>query len=166
MAERTNASADGSAANAASSESDTPSWAKAQESAAEKRKAIQAIMRDTTLTELERRLRIQRLMDGSSTAADVQGKSAGKGGGINLLSAGLENLNTTGGEGGASGGETGEVIACVHYQRKCNVVAPCCGVPFGCRVCHDEMSTACGPMDRFAIQEIVCKECNTRQSGW
>lgn len=162
MAER-NASADGNASNA-SIGGDTPSWAKAQENAAEKRKAIQAIMRDTTLTELERRLRIQKLMDGSAAATE-QSKS-GKGGGINLLPTGLENVNTTGAEGASSGGESGEVIACVHYQRKCNVVAPCCGVPFGCRVCHDEMSTACGPMDRFAIKEIVCKECNTRQSGW
>lgn len=120
-------------------------------------------MRDSSLTELERRLRVQRLMDGSS-AVDVQSKSWN--GGVNLLSAGLENLNTTGAEGAASVGEGGEVIACVHYQRKCNVVAPCCGVPFGCRVCHDEMSTACGPMDRFAIKEIVCKECNTRQASW
>lgn len=164
MSERTNAPP---AAAAGSNDSETPPWAKSQESAAEKRKAIQAIMRDKTLTELERRLRIQRLMDGSSTAADVQGRPGGNGGGVNLLSAGLENFNTTGGEGTTSFvGESGEVIACVHYQRKCNVVAPCCGIPFGCRVCHDEMSTACGPMDRFAIKEVVCKECNTRQSGW
>ena len=68
--------------------------------------------------------------------------------------------------GSAAGAENGEAIACVHYERKCYVVAPCCGVPFGCRVCHDEMSgTACGPMDRFAIKEVICKECNTRQSS-
>lgn len=162
MAERTNTSSTDDSASNGATEPETPAWAKAQESAAEKRKAIQAIMRDTTLTELERRLRIQRLMDGSSTA-DVQKKSGN--GGVNLLSAGLENLDTAGAEGATSGAESGEVIACVHYQRKCNVVAPCCGVPFGCRVCHDEMSTACGPMDRFAIKEIICKECSTRQSG-
>lgn len=102
-------------------------------------------------------------MDGSAAATE-QSKS-GESGGINLLDAGLENISNTGAEGSFSGGESGEVIACVHYQRKCNIVAPCCGVPFGCRVCHDEMSTACGPMDRFAIKEIVCKECNTKQSG-
>ena len=103
-------------------------------------------------------------MDGSSATDESQSKSGGNGG-VNLLSAGLENLNTAGVEGSISGRGTVEVIAWVHYQRKCNVVAPCCGVPFGCRVCHDEMSAACGPMDRFAIKEIVCKDCNTRQSA-
>jgi len=164
MAERTSPGED--AAALIGTESDTLSWTKAQDNAVEKRKAIQAIMKDTTLTELERRLRIQRLMDGSSAATDAHGKSE-KGEGINLLTVGLESLNTTGTEGLISGGrgESGDLIACVHYQRKCNVVAPCCGVPFGCRVCHDEMSTACGPMDRFSIKEIVCKDCGTRQSG-
>lgn len=60
-------------------------------------------------------------------------------------------------------------MACVHYERKCNVVAPCCGGVFGCRVCHDEMSgqsMGCGvAMDRFAIAEVVCKECGMRQGS-
>lgn len=56
-------------------------------------------------------------------------------------------------------------VACVHYERKCDIVAPCCGRVFGCRVCHDEMSPNCGPMDRFAIEEVVCRVCNTRQGS-
>ena len=28
--------------------------------------------------------------------------------------------------------------ACEHYDRNCTIVAPCCGLAFGCRICHDE----------------------------
>ena len=101
-------------------------------------------------------------MDGSSVSTSETARSGN--GGVNLLNS-LEN-DVAGVVGSAAGAENGEAIACVHYERKCYVVAPCCGVPFGCRVCHDEMSgTACGPMDRFAIKEVICKECNTRQSS-
>ena len=74
--------------------------------------------------------------------------------------------HSKGGAGGSSSSATDEnaPISCVHYVRKCKIVAPCCGKIFGCRICHDEsMVTTCGPMDRFKIQEIICKECNTRQ---
>jgi hypothetical protein len=27
---------------------------------------------------------------------------------------------------------------CPHYDRKCTMIAPCCGAAFGCRICHDE----------------------------
>jgi hypothetical protein len=27
---------------------------------------------------------------------------------------------------------------CSHYDRKCTLIAPCCGRAFGCRICHDE----------------------------
>mmetsp|Transcript_16089 Transcript_16089/g.34737 ORF Transcript_16089/g.34737 Transcript_16089/m.34737 type:complete len:273 (+) Transcript_16089:79-897(+) len=52
-----------------------------------KRKAIQSIMRDASLTDLERRLRIQQLMDGSSKASSSNngnqgGSVGGAGGGI------------------------------------------------------------------------------------
>eukprot|EP00979_Chaetoceros_neogracilis_P010088 scaffold2368_cov289-Chaetoceros_neogracile.AAC.13 len=59
---------------------------------------------------------------------------------------------------------TGAAIPCVHYERKCNIVAPCCGNCYGCRLCHDELSNSLhGRMDRFMINEIICKECNIRQ---
>lgn len=59
---------------------------------------------------------------------------------------------------------TGTAMPCVHYNRKCNIIAPCCGEVFGCRVCHDEMTNgAHGAMDRFKVREIVCKDCGTRQ---
>ena len=27
---------------------------------------------------------------------------------------------------------------CQHYERNCTIVSPCCGLAFGCRICHDE----------------------------
>lgn len=154
------------------------------DAAAEKRRAIQAIMRDATLTDLERRLRIQQLMDGSSKAniepggiSSILGSGSSSSaatltstllpnGRLNNGSSSLGSASMAGAAVGGGGGDhNNEVMACVHYERKCNVVAPCCGGVYGCRVCHDEMSSGCGPMDRFGIKEIVCKECNTRQDS-
>ena len=28
--------------------------------------------------------------------------------------------------------------ACPHYERQCTIIAPCCGLAFGCRICHDD----------------------------
>ena len=28
--------------------------------------------------------------------------------------------------------------ACEHYERNCTIISPCCGLAFGCRICHDE----------------------------
>jgi hypothetical protein len=28
--------------------------------------------------------------------------------------------------------------ACTHYERNCTIISPCCGLAFGCRICHDE----------------------------
>jgi hypothetical protein len=27
---------------------------------------------------------------------------------------------------------------CNHYNRNCTIISPCCGMAFGCRICHDE----------------------------
>lgn len=27
---------------------------------------------------------------------------------------------------------------CGHYERNCSMVSPCCGMVFGCRICHDD----------------------------
>ena len=143
--------------------------AKEEDKSSEKRRAIQSIMRDTTLTDLERRLRIQTLMDGSSNSnANASARIAGSGGMVSSLLGSATGDSSSDVPMGiaASISERREVVACVHYERKCNVIAPCCGAEWGCRVCHDDdtsSSTNCGPMDRFAVKEIVCKECNTRQ---
>ena len=114
---------------------------------------------------------------------------------------------------------------CDHYDRKCTIISPCCGLAFGCRICHDDCPVLPPPIfnqggsgaaddgaggaggaaagdghdsgsglngggggkrrigrsasmpsafseeethhdiDRFAIQEVICRACYTRQSS-
>jgi hypothetical protein len=84
---------------------------------------------------------------------------------------------------------------CSHYERNCTMIAPCCGAAFGCRICHDDCpilppkiefgrrmhrsaslpssftSMEQAPqdthhtIDRFAVREVICRECFTRQSS-
>ena len=114
--------------------------AREEDVAIARRRAIQAIMRDNTLGEAEKRQRIQDLMSGGRTEvapppAPVIAVPEGN-------------------------------AACVHYERNCNIVAPCCNRVFGCRICHDELSpSGHPPMNRFLIREVVCKLCNTRQAA-
>jgi RING finger/CHY zinc finger protein 1 len=90
---------------------------------------------------------------------------------------------------------------CEHYERNCTIISPCCGLAFGCRICHDECDVLPPPtniravptttdisqgqapkrrrslpisleaemshhaIDRFAIQEVICRQCFTRQSS-
>jgi hypothetical protein len=105
-----------------------------------RRRAIQGIMRDTSLTPDEKNRAIQELMSGGRTHVAAPPTPA------------LPVPETN--------------AACVHYERNCNIVAPCCDRVFGCRICHDELSpTGHSPMNRFLIQEVVCKNCNTRQNA-
>ena len=116
-----------------------PEPAVEEDAAIARRKAIQAIMRDTSLSGQEKALRIQNLMSG---------------GRIEVAPPPAPVIPAP--EGNA---------ACVHYERNCNIVAPCCDRIFGCRICHDELSPAGHPpMNRFLIREVVCKNCNTRQN--
>jgi hypothetical protein len=81
---------------------------------------------------------------------------------------------------------------CPHYERQCTIISPCCGVAFGCRICHDdcpclpsptqngetkparrqslplnflEQVETYHPIDRKAIKEVICRECFTRQGS-
>jgi hypothetical protein len=111
-----------------------------EDAALARRRAIQDIMRDTTLTGDEKSHRIQSLMSGGRT--EVAPPPAP------ILPVPEANA------------------ACVHYERNCNIVAPCCNRIFGCRICHDEFSaTGHPPMNRFMVQEVVCKNCNSRQQA-
>jgi len=181
---------------------------KKEDEASQKRRAIQSIMKDTTLTDLERRFRIQNLMDGSSSKKQNGGGKVGRDGigmgreellrgGIcrnTAVTASLRNLGTSllGSSAAASGGDVNStsttaagnttnqeqqsntgVTPCIHYERKCNIISPCCQRIFGCRICHDDVMNLhggsggaissplppggigigdgqeCGPMDRF-----------------
>lgn len=111
-----------------------------EDAALARRRAIQQIMRDTTISEQDKRMQIQNLMSGGRT--EVAPPPAP------ILPAPEANA------------------ACVHYERNCNIVAPCCNRVFGCRICHDEFSASGhAPMNRFMVQEVVCKNCNTRQNA-
>lgn len=110
-----------------------------EDSAKAKRRAIQAIMSDKTITDEERRMRVQSLMSGGRTEVTPPQAPA-------VPDAGSST--------------------CVHYERNCNIVAPCCNRVFGCRVCHDELSpSGHPPMNRFLVREVVCKKCNCRQAA-
>ena len=105
-----------------------------------RRRAIQQIMRDNTISEQEKRMRIQALMSGGRTEVAPPPASI------------VPRQDTN--------------AACVHYERNCSIVAPCCDRVFGCRICHDELSPpGHPPMNRFLIREVVCKLCNTRQAA-
>ena len=119
---------------------DEPPPPREEDAAIARRRAIQEIMRDTTLSEADKRNRIQSLMSGGRIFVAPPPAPA--------LPAPEANA------------------ACVHYERNCNIVAPCCGRVFGCRICHDELSpSGHEPLNRFMIQEVVCKNCNTRQNA-
>lgn len=114
-----------------------PCWE--EDSAILKRRQIQAVMRDTSLSDEDKRMAIQNIMSGGRTEVAPPPTPVIP-----------DQDNST----------------CVHYERNCAIVAPCCGRVFGCRVCHDELSPSSHPpMDRFMIREVVCKKCNTRQAA-
>jgi len=89
---------------------------------------------------------------------------------------------------------------CTHYERNCTIISPCCGLAFGCRICHDDCPVLPPPsdkpptfqhdkkpkiadrrrhslptefeeeeshheIDRFAIKDIICRICFTRQDS-
>ncbi|KAL3930899.1 MAG: hypothetical protein SGBAC_011560 [Bacillariaceae sp.] len=44
--------------------------------------------------------------------------------------------------------------ACSHYERNCTIVSPCCGVAFGCRICHDECAVLPMPFSKRRAEDI------------
>ena len=129
----------------------------AEEAAAiARRRAIQQIMRDTSLTEQEKRFRVQQLMSQNRLVV-VPAPSP-------VLPSQMNGTATTTDSNGVTVANNN--AACVHYERNCNIVAPCCNRVFGCRICHDELSpVGHPPVNRFEILEVICKNCQTRQSS-
>jgi uncharacterized CHY-type Zn-finger protein len=118
-----------------------------EEAIIDRRRSIMAVMADSTLTEQEKRLRIHAIMN--AAAAGAAGAISGFG-----------HASST----EAEMPDVGAGATCVHYERNCSIVAPCCNRVFGCRICHDELSPAGHPpVNRYLIREAVCKRCNTRQ---
>jgi hypothetical protein len=54
-------------------------------------------------------------------------------------------------------------IKCEHYERKCELLSPCCNKWIGCRFCHNDNNLCDLKMDRFKISKIRCKECKKEQ---
>lgn len=59
---------------------------------------------------------------------------------------------------------------CIHYERGCKILAPCCNKFFHCRLCHDietyddEMNIKkIHKINRYNIKKILCKTCNFLQ---
>lgn len=50
---------------------------------------------------------------------------------------------------------------CEHYVRRCSLIAPCCDKAYVCRHCHNDAESH--EMDRHAVKEVVCNDCNCRQ---
>jgi RING finger and CHY zinc finger domain-containing protein 1 len=54
-------------------------------------------------------------------------------------------------------------IICSHYDRKCELLSPCCSKWIGCRFCHDEENLCDVKFDRFKVTKIRCKDCCDEQ---
>jgi len=132
-----------------------------QESLLAKRRSIKKLMNDQSLSEKDRRLSIQALMNGSTASSYSNQCSFGSTVTASTSRSSITSMDL--GQNSIAASEE-EIMSCVHYEAKCNIVAPCCNRVFGCRVCHDEMTPEGHPaMDRFKVREVVCKECHTRQ---
>lgn len=119
-------------------ETPQPEPPREEDAAIERRRAIQAVMRDPTLSQQEKNQRVQDIMSGGRQYVVSAAPAAP---------------------------EPAAIAACVHYERNCNIVAPCCNRVFGCRICHNDLSPpGHQDLDRFMVQEVVCKNCNTRQT--
>ena len=118
------------------------------------RRIIMSIRQDTSLTEYDKRIRIQALMDGTATPGQENGNQ--------------QHHNST-----SPAAEFAGEPNCPHYDCKCRIVAPSCNKIYGCRICHDEdveqrpgnMDNNHGPLDRFTIEEILCRQCGMRQNA-
>lgn len=160
----------------------------------ERRASIKAIMADPTVSPMTKRRSIQHLMDGRrnslnasqhSTVASTPDTSFESQPSVAVpLGVAYQNDMTRRAE------QTRP--PCTHYARNCSLIAPCCGACFGCRICHDDCPVLPQPLnrkitrssslpssftsmdvtddthhtiDRFAIAEVICRNCFTRQNS-
>lgn len=191
-----------------------------QDEERQRRASIKAILADQSITPHERRRSIQHLMDGRRSSigtASVDSTICTSGDnpygfgdanpyGYNSTIPSKLNLSIEFATEGATCVPCSNEATkraeqtrpnCPHYDRKCTMIAPCCGASFGCRICHDESPilpplliqkradqlryprSSSMPMnpaaqtpedthhtiDRFAVKEIICRECYTKQSS-
>jgi uncharacterized CHY-type Zn-finger protein len=139
---------------------------------------IIAIRKDSNLTEHEKRLRIQLLMDKSGTSARASGSfsAAADSKFPDIIQEPQKATSTfaTSSSTAVSPYDLSGPLDCPHYDSKCRIVAPCCNKIFACRVCHDEaveeqLTVGAvrnhGPLDRYSINQIVCNQCGMLQNS-
>lgn len=59
--------------------------------------------------------------------------------------------------------ENQKKIQCSHYERKCELLSPCCSKWITCRFCHDENNLCDQTFERFKVSKIRCLECQEEQ---
>mmetsp|Transcript_8675 Transcript_8675/g.12643 ORF Transcript_8675/g.12643 Transcript_8675/m.12643 type:complete len:474 (+) Transcript_8675:221-1642(+) len=118
------------------------STAMTEEEQRERRASIKAIMVDPTISPQTRRLSIQALMDGRRRSS-----CCGSGETPRSPPAEAESASSARAEDSLNEAAVQRAMAmrmeknrppCQHYQRNCSILSPCCGLAFGCRICHDE----------------------------
>jgi hypothetical protein len=55
--------------------------------------------------------------------------------------------------------------ACSHYERNCTIISPCCGLAFGCRICHDECPVLPMPFARRPQQFAASPQQQASTAG-
>jgi len=62
-------------------------------------------------------------------------------------------------------------LGCEHYRRKCQLLAPCCGQWYPCRICHDDREDdgqrdvkRKHKLDRRMVQRVRCCVCGLEQA--
>jgi hypothetical protein len=57
--------------------------------------------------------------------------------------------------------------ACNHYERNCTIISPCCGLAFGCRICHDDCPVLPMPYSkRTAVMEGGQQQQQAARINW
>ena len=56
-------------------------------------------------------------------------------------------------------------FGCIHYKRKCKIIAKCCNKEFSCRICHDEYFENIDnhKLNRYETEKVICLDCNQEQ---
>ena len=102
-----------------------------------KRKKIIEIYKNNNLTNVEKQIEINKIMNPNSLI--------------------FKKKNNTENE------EEIIIKSCSHYIRNCMIYANCCNKYYPCRLCHDEEEDH--KINRYEIKTIICKECKTIQDS-
>lgn len=126
-----------------------------------KRKMIQSILRDPNLSQSEKNRRVQSLMSGGGNA------STNSAGGSNDSDQKPSSSVARASKQSSHPRDTPWAVFsfCPHYERKLDIVAPCCDRVFACHLCHNDRSAPGHETmeTEAAVREIVCRYCRTRQ---